>query len=350
MKPNRELRINKSTKILCYFIAIMFILISTCNFIINFSKDHTVTNTKEIYQYSNKFNYDYQVNLVENEYIQNAQITDKSLVYVTDLIDTTDITLNYEYIANKNTELNYTYSIVGRLFATYTRNGEEQKVLDETEILLDETTNQIQGGEIKINEKLNLDLKEKNALLDKFEQEMSMDINAKYIITLKVNVATKVDNQDVNSNYEPQIQIDLAEKTSTITGENNIEDKQFISKEYETNIEYNVMYIFIDIVLFIIGVCLMNYARHAKATNRIRNEFKQELNKILKICGEQIVGISSKPVENGETIVNVKDFTEILKASDELFKPILYYFDAQNEEAWFSVITENVTYRYIMKR
>ena len=65
---------------------------------------------------------------------------------------------------------------------------------------------------------------------------------------------------------------------------------------------------------------------------------------------EQIVAISSKPVENGETIVNVKDFTEILKASDELFKPILYYFDAQNEEAWFSVITENVTYRYIMKR
>ena len=40
---------------------------------------------------------------------------------------------------------------------------------------------------------------------------------------------------------------------------------------------------------------------------------------------------------------------EIVKISEELFKPILYYLDNQKEEAYFSVMTGNNIYRYILK-
>ena len=87
----------------------------------------------------------------------------------------------------------------------------------------------------------------------------------------------------------------------------------------------------------------------AKTTNRVKNEFRQELNRILKLCQDKIVQINTKPHDLPENVVQVKDFGEIFKVSEELFKPILYFFDNEKQEAWFSVITGTTTYRYILK-
>lgn len=350
MRSNNHTRMRKSTKYFYYILSIILIIISISTFVINFSKENAITKKEEIYRYSNKFNYDYQINLVDNDYINESVLTDKSLAYVTDLIDTTDMNLNYEYDADKETDLEYRYSITSRLLATYTRDGEEQKIIDEEEILLEEQTENTYGNQVLINEELQLDLKDKNDLLKEFEQEMSMDITAKYIISLKVDVSTSIEGKDVKSNYETQIQIDLAEKTTNIYGENNTEDTETISNEYQINSDLNIVVIFIDIILIIVAIGIINHVRHSKTANIVRNEFKQELNKLLKLCEDKIVTVNEKPSDKGEKIIQVKDFAEIVKASDELFKPILYYFDAQKEEAWFSVITETVTYRYVMKR
>ena len=70
----------------------------------------------------------------------------------------------------------------------------------------------------------------------------------------------------------------------------------------------------------------------------------------MKICQDKIVQVSTRPTDNPDSIVYVKDFGEIVKVSEELFKPILYYSDNQKEEAWFSVMSGNTTYRYILKR
>ena len=350
MRSNNHTRMRKSTKYFYYILSIILIIISISTFVINFSKENAITKKDEIYRYSNKFNYDYKINLVDNDYIEESVLTDKSLAYVTDLIDTTDMNLNYEYDADKETDLEYRYSITGRLLATYTRDGEEQKIIDEDETLLEEHKEKTYGNQVLINEELQLDLKDKNDLLKEFEQEMSMDITAKYIISLKVNVFTNVEGKDVESDYETQIQIDLAEKTTNIYGENNTENTESISDEYQINSDLNIVVIFIDIILIIVAIGIINHVRHSKTANIVRNEFKQELNKLLKLCEDKIVTVNSKPSDKGEKIVQVKDFAEIVKASDELFKPILYYFDSQKEEAWFSVITETVTYRYVMKR
>ena len=99
----------------------------------------------------------------------------------------------------------------------------------------------------------------------------------------------------------------------------------------------------------IIAIILLKYILQAKTTNRVKNEYRRELNKILKMCQDKIVQISTKPHESAENEVYVKDFAEIYKVSEELFKPILYYFDNEQQEAWFTIITEDATYRYILK-
>lgn len=350
MRAKQKNRIRKSTKYAYTMIAIVLLATSLCSLAKNLSAENVKTRTKEIYHYTNKFNYDYKVNLIQNKFMKDTEITDKTIAYVTDLIDTIDLKVNYEYIADKQSDLQYTYSLIGKMQVVYTKDGEKQKIWEEEENLLEEKQLNEFSDKISINENLNLDLKQKNNLLEQFKQQMGMTIDAQYSVTLKINVKTKIEDKEVNADYNPTIQVDLAEKTSKIAGENNQEDTQYISKEYNVSSTRNIFIMIIDIILLIIAMALLKYVTKSKTTNRVKNEFRQELNRILKICQDKIVQVRSKPIDKTENVVMVKDFGEIVKVSEELFKPILYYFDGQQEEAWFSVMSGNNTYRYILKR
>lgn len=350
MRTAQNNRIRRSTKYVCYLLAIVLIITSLCNLGQNLSKENMQTSTKEIYNYTNKFDYSYQVNLIDNPYIKEDVIQDKTIAYVTDLIDNTDFTLNYEYVANKQADLEYSYSIVGKMQVVYTKDGEEQKIWDEEETLLEEKKLEAYSDKININEKLKVDLKSKNELLNDFKQKMGMSIDAIYTIKLKILVSTNVEDEPITVTYAPTVQVDLAEKTSKITGENNKEDSEYISKEYEVKGSTNVVMIIVDIILIGISILLIKYVTKARTTNIVKNEFRQELNRVLKLCQDKIVEVSNKPNEEEENVVFVKDFGEIVKVSEELFKPILYYFDKENEEAWFSVMSREIVYRYIFRK
>ena len=74
------------------------------------------------------------------------------------------------------------------------------------------------------------------------------------------------------------------------------------------------------------------------------------MNKILRICNDKIVEVNTKPNDEEIEVVFVKDFGEIVKISEELFKPILYYSEKDDKEAWFSVMSGKTSYRYILKK
>ncbi len=342
-------KIRKSTKYGFIIIAILLIIFSSCDFLKSLSEESMKKTTKEIYNYTNKFNFNYIVNLINNKYITETEITDKTLAYITDLIDTINLDINYEYNASKETSLEYSYTITGEMKVVYTKDGKEQKILDEEETLLKEENLNLTSNKINIYKNLDIDLKEKNALLNEFKQSMGMSIDAKYTITLVVNVATVVEDETVNDSYTTDIEIDLAEKTTEISGKNNVEDTQYISKEYEVNTYKNKISIARDIVFLAIAVLMLKYVSKFRTANRVKDKYRQELNRILKICQDKIVETNTKPIDNQENLVYVKDFGEIVKVSEELFKPILYYFDSETQEAWFSVMTGSVVYRFILK-
>ena len=348
MRIKQVKKMRKSMKYGITIFAIILMLLSFFSLEQNLSKENIKTKTKEIYKYTNKFNYDYKVNLIENKYM-NEEDDDKTLVYVTDLIDTTQIFMNYEYLADKESQIKYDYLIEGNMKVVYIKDGEEQKIIDEKETIIEKNDQEFSGNDLKINESFDIDLKSKNEMLNDFKQKMGMNIDAKYIITLKVKVNTNIEENEVNSDYQSIVQINLAEKTTKISGENNKEEIKYISKEYNVSVEKNIYIIIFDIILIVISIIILIYLRGFKIANNITNEYRKELNKILKLCQDKIVQVNTNPNEN-DNIIDVKDFEEIVKVSEELFKPILYYFDNENQEAIFCVITGKITYRFILKR
>lgn len=349
MKQKQKNKIRKSTKYTLIIVSIIIFIFSCTNLSKNLSNESMKITTKEIYNYTNKFKYDYKINMIKNKYIKEEQQTDKSLAYVTDLIDTIDLSLNYDYIASKQTDIDYTYTIIGKTKVVYTKDGKEQKIIDEEEIIKEEQKAKVNSSKLNINENLVVDVKEKNNLLAEFKQKMGMAIDAKYEIYLKIKTKTQIEGENVEVEYAPCVEIDLAEKTTEILGEKEKDDTKFISKEYQINTAKNKVSIIINGVLFVIAALILKYVSQFRTANRVKDEFRLELNRILKICRDKIVQVNTRPSDNGDNLVVVKDFGEIVKVSEELFKPILYYFDNEKQEAWFSVMTGTITYRYILK-
>lgn len=350
MRFKRKNRMRKTTKYALITLALILLVFSFSSLINNIQKNNQNTVTKEIYKYTDKFNYDYKINLIDNKYMTDTDVTNKNLAYVTDLINNIDLYLNYEYLGNKQSNLNYNYSVVGRMQVVYSRDGEKQKIWDKEETLLNEKNNSNFGDNIKINEHLVLDLRDKNELLKDFKQQLGMTINAQFTVLLKIKVQTNIEGKDVIDEFVPVLSVDLAEKTTKISGENNTQRTEYISKEFKVTESQRVVFIILDIVLFVLSIIVLRYALMASVIVSVRNEFKYELNRILKICQDKIVEVSTKPNDENREIVLVKDFGELVKISEELFKPILYYRKNDIDEAWFTVVSEKTSYRYILRK
>ena len=342
-------RIRKSTRIFYTVIAFFVLIISFYGLIRGTQSDTINTKKEQIYAYTNKFNYDYKVNLIENKYMEDKQIENQT-AYVTDLMDTTTLNLNYEYTADKNTNILGEYSVIGKMDVVYTSDGEEQRIWKDEDILVNTTPINEISDILKIQEKLEIDLKDKNKLLEDFKQQMGMSIEAHYTVIFNIKLNTKIEEKLVEVEYNPIVQIELANKTTKILGENNKEETEFVSKEHEVSSGNKTSYIIFSSIGILTAIAIFSYLSKFRTANVVRNEFRQELNRILKICQDKIVQVDTKPITTPEDTVTVKDFGEIVKVSEELFKPILYYYDNEKEEAWFSVMTGKIIYKYILKR
>ena len=85
MRARQKIKLRKSTR--CFFIIIVtaLLVIVFSNFIQIIFKNDIIKSKDEIYNYTNKYSYDYSVNLIPNKYIESETLP-MDETYITDLI------------------------------------------------------------------------------------------------------------------------------------------------------------------------------------------------------------------------------------------------------------------------
>ncbi len=72
------------------------------------------------------------------------------------------------------------------------------------------------------------------------------------------------------------------------------------------------------------------------------------LNRILKNYGDIVAEIVT-PTETGNMrVIDVKNFDQLLDIEEEIRMPILFYETVEGEEGEFTIIYDNIVYRYIL--
>jgi hypothetical protein len=169
---------------------------------------------------------------------------------------------------------------------------------------------------------------------------------------LEIVVKTSVAGQEVLNVYSPNVVFEIGQKTTKITSDTEKSTSPQVvttlvkSDDDSSQIKAGVITITMVVAVILLVLIILN----TENNNTIKNEYKLELNKILKESDEKIVEVNNKIEIEEHNLVDVKEFNEIIKVSEELSKPVLYWNDENNEESWFCVIGNNIGYRYILKR
>ena len=351
-KKERKIKIRITVRQM-YFLILLIIMVSSL-FVLYTSYNSVNKNDfvkTNIYEYNNKYSYSCDVTMLENEYIAKENVPDQN-VYVTELMDSANINMIYNYDANKESNLEYSYKVIGTLEATYSKDGDEQKVWKKTDVIVPAKQETVTSDKIEINENFLVDLKDKIKMIKDFQEKFGLQVETKYTVSLEVSSKTSIMNQDVINVYSPNVVFDITSKTTTVkTTTEDSAKPQVVTKMIKENDPYKEVRNSVATVMFILSAIFMGLLLvKTQNSNIVRNTYKVELNRILKDCEEKIVEVNKKVDITGQGVVDVKDFEEIIKISEELFKPILYWNNEKEEESWFCVLGNNMVYRFILKR
>ena len=101
----------------------------------------------------------------------------------------------------------------------------------------------------------------------------------------------------------------------------------------------------------LLGIMLLRYVlTKTEELKTIKNEYKLELNRILKSCESKLVQIEDLKQIDIENATRVKDIYQLLRLSDEALVPIYCYIKEEPaEEAYFIVTKYEKSYIYILK-
>ena len=353
-RKNKAKKIKIRRSVRNTYITILLIIMCLSIFILqnsfNSEKNQAFIKTN-IYEYNNKYLYSYDVTLIDNSYIDDESVPDKN-VYVTDLMNNVNVNMTYTYEANQSSDIEYNYQIIGNLEATYSKDGEEQKVWKKADVIVPTKDLCVTSDKVEINENFELNMGDKIQMVKDFQQELGIQVQTKYTILLEITTKTNILGQDVINTYSPDLFFDITSKTTTIsTTTENTAKPQIVTKMVQEENEFSQIKVIFGSIMFVAAlVVLIVLLVKTRNNNTVRNEYKIELNKILKGCDEKIVEVNSRIETSGQGLVDVREFDEVLKVSEELFKPILYWNNEKEEESWFCVLGNNMIYRYVLKR
>lgn len=352
-KVSDKLKLNSKLRVILIILGILLISIGSGGLYKSVTTKEVVIEDKEVYKYTNKFISNYDVNIKTNPYIDGNKMP-AGLNYISDLVTSIDMSLNYSYtdLQEEAVPVKYDYKIDAIIKATYETDDKEYEVLSKTENLKRVEVQETTSDNLVINESINIPYSKYHEIIKDFKQTLGMNVDAKLYIILTVNTTADVNSKQVKNEYKSDYKINLGNKVATVDAKNNDTNSNSIRNKTTTEkkVDFDTKKAVCSIIAMIAGIAI-TYLIACKTTklNIIENKYKEELNRILKSCQDRIVIVENQLDMDIDNTILVAKFEELIKLSEELYKPILCWTEKNVEETQFSVISNRVRYVYILK-
>ena len=308
------------------------------------------TPTDEIVKYNVNSDIKYKVYLKPNDFYDEPYL-EEGMVYVSSLIKKININYKYNFMVDKNSDIDFSYKVVAKLVIASQSNSNVffTKEYDLTEEKNEEIVDKISHT---INESIDLDYVYYNNLANRFRSKYAVNTNSYLDVYLVVNEKSKENNTyDLNKESKVILTIPLSMQELNITLDNkNInETKELVV--HHTGIARNTL-TFVIMVILIVAIGIVGYALVKKVlllTNNT-NKYDNYVNRLLRGFDRIIVTVKTMPNFENNEIVKVVDFQELVDVRDNLKVPINYFVITEHQKCEFYVYgSNNQVYLYILK-
>ena len=332
-------------------LVIVIIVIAIAAFYI-ISRSFNTLKTKEeniSYFYKVNQNIDYKVNLYDNSFIDSTSLG-KGEMYISDLVRNIEADMSYKYSGSKIIPLKYDYTVIATISGKYQLDDDDPdlKLWTKEYVIKEKRTIDVSDKtNITINEKVPIDYKFYNGVVSNFRQELKLSIQATLNVKLKVNVYGEINGEKVTDSKEIYIELPLNQQAFTIEENyeqeysNVILDKNNLPKVDKRQLISGIIIIAIDIALFVVLFrSIFNIQK--------KNNYTIRLNKILKDYGDIIIEITTPVSSEDLSIIEVKNFNEMIDLEEEIRIPIMFYETEEYYEGEFILIHNNLLYKYVL--
>ena len=308
-----------------------------------------VYNDKKVLNYNEKSNIDYKVYLKDNDFYDTNYLG-KDMVYVASLIDHISTKFNYSFKIDEKENINFTYDIIGKLSIRDVESGNVYFEKDYT--ILKEKKELIRDKDsFNLTENINIDYNKYNTLANKFRQKYGVDAKSDLVVYLRINKNSVMNsNIKLNNTSNMSLTIPLSKSAVNINlsyKEVNSSNKVVSKKSYKiANFSSFMFSVLLFILAFIFVIILLIML--SKLT-KSKSNYDRYIAKLLKEYDRLIVETTSKPDTKGKTIIDIKDFKELLDVRDNLNLPIKYFIVNEHQKCNFYINHEDELYLLVIK-
>lgn len=288
-----------------------------------------------------------QNNFYETEYLgMNELVPTPFIKYI-------EIDFSSMLQAQQKLNLNYTYKVTGEINAYYTGGSEEQKgvIWSKKYTFVNPVSKTVDASSnVKMAEKVRINYSTYNNLVNQYKLKASVPMDVYLTVNFTGNVNSDIENSNNNlkQNISTSVKIPLSVATVQLSTEDTTSGSKVLSDTKTIEASKNYVLLGFSIILFIASAAttvklLINLK---KMTENHSVLFK--LNKILKDHDQVVVEVESVPKMKNATIIEIKQFKDMIDIQQELHIPILYYKSEVITENAFYIIHNNQIYKYVI--
>lgn len=331
------------------FTGTIIVLISC--FVLVFFIKLFIINEVDHLSYSEKVTPDYKVNLKDNGYYEVKSLP-SGMNYIASLVDNIDVNFKYNFEATDVIDYNTTYYIEA-ITRVYDDKTKTKTLYEKKEILLENRN--VKKDNIKnlgFTESVKVDYEHFNSLVRAFKTEYGLSKSSDVTIALVTTTTggNSEYNGNINLNSQSSIVIPLTEQTINVSiNSNNVTNQDRLLEKIGLN---NINWYNLIMFVLLTSVDLYLIVRLSKSIKKYLDSFSmydKTLKKILKDYDSIIANINNDTVTKDDKVIYVESFEELIDIHDNLGSPILFNEAIKGKKAYFTIIDNNMMYRYVLE-
>ena len=304
---------------------------------------------EEKFNYRTTNNINYKVHLQPNDLFDEQYIgMDKQ--YATDVIEWIEIDFANTLSVSRSAIIEYDYEILATLIGTYSSDSsrKETEIWPKNFVLLDRVNGRVTKARNVIKEKIELDFPYYNQLVNDFKKELRLNIDAQFTIIMTINYKVRVGGEIIKKTEELSLEFPLGKAAFSI--KTNVPDKyeEVIYEPIGSHLIINTPFVLLGIIFLLIALILfITFIKKIITLNK-KSEYASMLNKIIKNFGD-VIAESKTPVDSSKyEILEIVEFEDLVDIQSEVRIPIIYFEKTKNLEGWFTLVHNDLLYRYIL--